>query len=144
MPESGGERREYPAGQGPFFDGGAKIVGGVETWYGRCVSTGDRGEFYAIVVESQTALARMFPGLVSRDGDGYRIDVAREREYTATLAGVIVQRYGGLLGICATPGGPNDEVGVKNSNGYSEQYDVVVSNGKIWANKTVKCRPARF
>lgn len=49
------------------------------------------------------------------------------------------------MGLCATSGGPPDEVGVKNSNGFNEQYDVVLgSTQQPWTNHTVTCRPSRF
>jgi hypothetical protein len=145
MPESGGERVEWPRDRGPFLEGNAKLTAdGKETWYGKCVQTTDRGEFYNVVVASQKALAASRGDLVLRDGDGYRIDLSRSGEYVVALSSKIVQMYGPLIGVCATPGGPEDEIGIKNTNSSSEQYDVVVSNGKIWANKTVRCAPARF
>ena len=50
-----------------------------------------------------------------------------------------------LLGVCATRGGPEDEVGVKNTNDFSEQYDIHLSTGRIrYSGQTVTCKPARF
>ena len=49
------------------------------------------------------------------------------------------------MGLCATSGGPPDEVGVKNSNDFNEQYDIVLgSTQQPWTNHTVTCRPSRF
>ena len=61
--------------------------------------------------------------------------------YVQGVAQVLEQRYG----LCARQGGPEDEVGVKNSNSFSEQYDILFGNGTIRHNGyTVTCRPARF
>lgn len=65
-----------------------------------------------------------------RDEDGFVQAVARALEQT---------------GLCARQGGPADEVGVKNSNSFSEQYDIVFGNGTVRSGGyTVTCRPARF
>lgn len=48
-------------------------------------------------------------------------------------------------GFCAQPGGPRDEVAVKVTNGWNDQYDIVLgSTGEPWTHYTVTCRPARF
>ena len=52
------------------------------------------------------------------------------------------QRYG----LCARPGSPvEDEVAVKSSNSFSEQFDIILSNHRVNVfGYTVTCRPARF
>jgi hypothetical protein len=68
----------------------------------------------------------------------------RPKDDNAYIQGVakILERD---FGYCAKQGGPEDEVGVKNSNGFSEQYDILLSNGRIRRfGYTVTCRPARF
>ena len=70
-------------------------------------------------------------------------DGDRPKDQVAYIQGVaaILQRNG----YCATPGGPEDEVAVKNSNSFSEQYDILLANGRIrHGGYTVTCRPARF
>lgn len=57
-----------------------------------------------------------------------------------------------LLGYCAVRGGPDDEIGLKRENGWSEQFDVLVGpwpagtpgNRIPAAYHTVSCVPARF
>ena len=71
--------------------------------------------------------------------DGQR--VRDEDAYVQAVARILEQRFG----LCAKQGGPSDEVGVKNSNSFSEQYDIVLGNGNARpAGQTVTCRPARF
>jgi hypothetical protein len=48
-------------------------------------------------------------------------------------------------GYCAVRGGPVDEVGVKRSNDYSEQFDILLGSGHVrFGAFTVRCEPARF
>jgi len=47
--------------------------------------------------------------------------------------------------LCCKPGRPEDEIGVKADNSFSEQYDIVFGSGFLRNNGyTVTCRPARF
>jgi len=49
------------------------------------------------------------------------------------------------FGLCAEQGGPPDEVAVKITNDWHDQYDIVIgSNFTAWTNYTVTCRPTRF
>jgi hypothetical protein len=67
--------------------------------------------------------------------------VPNEDAFVAAVARMLEQRFG----LCATPGGPADEVGVKNNNNFSEQYDIVFGNGTVrTGGYAVTCRPARF
>jgi hypothetical protein len=62
-------------------------------------------------------------------------------EYVQSVAKILERDFG----YCSRQGGPEDEIGVKNSNGFSEQYDILLSNGRIRRfGYTVTCRPARF
>lgn len=73
----------------------------------------------------------LFNGNRPKDGNAYVRGVAE-----------ILQRD---FGVCAKQGGPEDEVAVKNSNGFSEQYDILLGSGPIRRHGyTVTCRPARF
>jgi hypothetical protein len=53
-------------------------------------------------------------------------------------------------GLCCTQGPPHEEIGVKDSNNFSEQYDIVLGNpvdGEGFVNPhgyVLTCRPARF
>jgi len=49
------------------------------------------------------------------------------------------------MGFCAAQGGPADEVAVKVTNEWNDQYDIVLgSTGEPWIDYTVTCRPSRF
>ena len=49
------------------------------------------------------------------------------------------------MGLCAAVGPPPDEVAVKDSNDFSEQYDIVLgSTQEPWTAHAATCRPARF
>ncbi len=75
------------------------------------------------------------PGLVVGDL------VPNEGAFVAAVARTLTQRFG----LCATPGGPADEVGVKSNNNFSEQFDIVFGSGTVrTGGYTVTCRPARF
>ena len=107
--------------------------------FGCCVTEKHPGfrrtsPFDAVVDEVQLAEER--EGTVPRDRDG-RVD---EAAYTAEL----VRRLR-AKGLCATVGGPGDELGLKQSNGESFQYDVHFGNGRPRRGGYVAyCRPARF
>ena len=72
--------------------------------------------------------------------DGTRV-LDREA-YLAAVVRTIEERFGA----CSKPGQPGDEVGVKNQNGYSEQYDIYLSNGRVRipAGFVASCTPGRF
>jgi len=71
--------------------------------------------------------------------DGERI-LDREK-YQLGVAAIVERKYR----LCAIPGGPGDEIGVKNSNGFSEQYDIYQSSGRVrYPGYAVTCTPARF
>lgn len=62
-------------------------------------------------------------------------------DYVIEVAYVLQQRFG----VCAKPGPLDDEIAVKGSNDFSEQYDVLYSSGYVRLNGyEVTCRPARF
>ena len=102
--------------------------------YGCCKEERD-WEFGEIVEKAidriQTERPQLFNGDTVKDQDAYVRGVAE-----------ILQRD---FGVCSKQGGPEDEIAVKNSNGFSEQFDILLSNGKIRrGGYTVTCRPARF
>ncbi len=102
--------------------------------YGCCKEERD-WEFGEIVERAidkiQSERPQLFNGDTVRDHNAYVRGVAE-----------ILQRD---FGVCSKQGGPEDEVAVKNSNGFSEQFDILLSSGKIRRNGyTVTCRPARF
>jgi len=49
-----------------------------------------------------------------------------------------------VMGYCATNELLEDEVMVKNSNSFSESYDIVTSHGQPWTKYAAICRHARF
>jgi hypothetical protein len=98
-----------------------------------CCSKGG-ANLYAHAVEAAVEVVKRNPALVDSSGrvideDGYMGAVVAE-----------LQR----AGYCAVRGGPGDEVGVKLSNGMSEQYDVLLSNGMANSFLAATCKPSRF
>lgn len=103
--------------------------------YGCCTMhvSGD-GDFGAIVDRAQDILERDHPELLDRGR------VKSEEAYVEALA-----RQLQTMGVCAAVGGPGDEVAVKNSNGFNEQFDVVFSNmSPRRSGYVARCAPARF
>ena len=94
-----------------------------------------RGEFDNQVNQSIDILMGERPDL-------FRGEEVRDREaYVQGIARILEQRFR----VCAKPGQPGDEVAVKNSNSYNEQYDVYLSNGRVRRSGLVaSCQPARF
>lgn len=89
--------------------------------------------FLAQVESAQADVLRTRPDLF----DGGR--VRSEDAYVQEVARVLRTR-----GLCATQGGPKDEVAVKNSNNFNDQYDIVLGSGQTWTSYQVTCRPSRF
>ena len=65
--------------------------------------------------------------------------VRSEDAYVQEVARVLRTR-----GLCAAQGGPKDEVAVKSTNDFNDQYDIVLGSGQTWTSYQVTCRPARF
>jgi hypothetical protein len=102
--------------------------------YGCCREERTR-VFESQVDQAISELRRQRPDLF--DGDRVRDANA----YVQGVARVLEQRFG----LCARQGGPEDEVGVKSTNSFSEQYDILFGNGTVrTGGYTVTCRPARF
>ena len=89
--------------------------------------------FQAQVEAAQAEVLRTRPDLF--DGDRVRSEDA----YVQEVARVLRTR-----GLCAAQGGPKDEIAVKTTNDWNDQYDIVLGNGGIWTSYQVTCRPARF
>jgi len=67
--------------------------------------------------------------------------VLDEQRYMRGVASILEERFG----VCAKVGGPGDEVAVKTTNGWSEQYDILLGSLDIRPpSYEVTCRPARF
>jgi hypothetical protein len=49
-----------------------------------------------------------------------------------------------VSGYCATNEIIEDEVAIKNSNAFSEAYDIVTSKSEPWTKFSAICRPSRF
>ena len=89
--------------------------------------------FLLQVEAAQSDVRRTRPDLF--DGDRVRSEDA----YVQEVARVLRTR-----GLCAAQGGPKDEIAVKSSNDWNDQYDIVLGNGATWTSYQVTCRPARF
>ena len=89
--------------------------------------------FLGLVEAAQAEVLRTRPDLF----DGPR--VRSEDAYVQEVARVLRTR-----GLCASQGGPKDEVAVKNTNDWNDQYDIVLGTGEPWTSYQVTCRPARF
>ena len=89
------------------------------------------GYLWDVIQELQRTQPDLFRGQNIVDRERFMSAVARRTE----------EKYG----LCVKVGGPGDEVGVKSSNGFNEQYDIYESNGRIrYPGYAVTCRPARF
>lgn len=110
--------------------GGPEAPAGV---FGCCRQEADQafgGQVDAAIAQLQRDRPDLF--------DGNR--VLNAGAYVRGVASLLVQR-----GFCAQQGGPEDEVGIKSSNSFSEQYDILFGNGTVrTGGYTVTCRPARF
>ena len=89
--------------------------------------------FQAQVEAAQADVLRTRPDLF----EGGR--VRSEDAYVQEVARVLRTR-----GLCAAQGGPKDEVAVKSTNNWNDQYDIVLGSGQTWTSYQVTCRPARF
>jgi hypothetical protein len=89
--------------------------------------------FQAQVEAAQADVLRTRPDLF----DGNR--VRSEDAYVQEVARVLRTR-----GLCAAQGGPKDEIAVKTSNDWNDQYDIVLGSGQTWTSYQVTCRPSRF
>jgi hypothetical protein len=60
----------------------------------------------------------------------------------------VIRILGEKYGLCASRGKPKDEIGVKNTNAFNEQFDLITvgNDGNTYAvwSYTVTCTPARF
>jgi hypothetical protein len=93
----------------------------------------ETASFQAQVEAAQAVVLRTRPDLF----DGSR--VRSEDAYVQEVARVLKTQ-----GLCAAQGGPKDEVAVKTTNDWNDQYDIVLSSGQTWTSYQVTCRPARF
>lgn len=93
----------------------------------------EKPSFQAQVEAAQADVLRTRPDLF----DGGR--VRSEDAYVQEVARVLRTR-----GLCAAQGGPKDEVAVKSTNEWNDQYDIVLGSGQPWTSYQVTCRPARF
>lgn len=92
---------------------------------------------YHAEVEATVESVKTFPGMMHEDGR-----VVDEDRFMAAVIDVLR-----MHGYCATRGGPEDEVGVKLGNDWSEQFDLLVGKTvpRVPASyHTVSCIPARF
>ena len=99
-----------------------------------CCREESNSSFASQVEQAQATILATRPDLFNNGR------VIEDTAYTTAVAQELER-----MGLCATSGGPPDEVGVKNSNDSNEQYDVILgSTQQPWTNHTVTCRPARF
>jgi hypothetical protein len=92
--------------------------------------------FEADVVRAQAEVRRDHPELF--DGQGKIINPALYSGWVATT----LKSYG--LCAAAVGGDGTDEVGVKNTNDWNEQYDIVTGGRDPWTAYMVTCRPPLF
>ena len=103
--------------------------------YGCCRAEAGGGQWAPEIWDAINQLQREQPSLF--DGDR----VLDREKYQLGVARILEQKYG----VCAKPGAPGDEVAIKNSNDFSEQYDIYLSSARIrYPGYQVTCRPARF
>ncbi len=104
--------------------------------YGCCTKEGTaNGSWDAEVWDAINIVQREQPSLFNNQ------QVLDRVKYLEEVAKAVEKKYG----LCVKPGFPGDEVGVKTQNGFSEQYDIYESNGRVrYPGYQVTCRPARF
>ena len=98
--------------------------------------TDELGEFVELAIRDvQAQRPELFDG-----------DEIREEQNEDMVVELVARRLEQRFGLCAKPGSPvEDEVAVKNSNGFSEQFDIIFENDRVNIyGYTVTCRPARF
>jgi hypothetical protein len=109
---------------------------GPEGVYGCCtMHVSGNGRFGAQVEAAQIIAETDHPGLFDAAG--------RVRDEDAYVQAVAVELR--QMGLCAKQGGPSDELGVKDSNNWNEQYDIVLGN--MYPRRggfVARCVPARF
>ena len=125
MPECG-----QPAGDGT-------PAGDPPGVWGCCTKeAGNAAQFRSMISQAisraQTEKPALFSGDTVLDRPAYQLAVAQilERDFK----------------VCARPGVPGDEVAIKVTNDYSEQYDIYTQFLTTYnpPNYSVTCRPARF
>ena len=89
--------------------------------------------FQAQVEAAQAEVLRTRPDLFDAG------NVRSESSYVQEVARVLRTK-----GLCAAQGGPSDEIAVKSTNDWNDQYDIVLGSGQPWTSYQVTCRPARF
>jgi len=105
--------------------------------YGCCRNavSATRGDFRSQVNQAIDILMDEQPNIFRGE------EVLDRIAYVNGVARILEQRFR----LCAKPGQPGDEVGVKNANDYNEQYDIYLSNARVRRDGLVAtCQPARF
>jgi hypothetical protein len=85
------------------------------------------------------AIRKERPNLFISGGDGKQVKAQFYNEYVRGVADILRS-----WGFCAAQGEPEDEVAVKTTRDWNDQYDVLKGDGESWVAYTVTCRPARF
>jgi hypothetical protein len=106
--------------------------------WGCCTVVQDTTEnFRTMIGQAITTLKQEQPGLF-----GAGNTVLDEPAYSAGVARIVERDFK----VCAKPGGPHDEIAIKTTNSYSEQYDIYTQFGTAFnpPGYQVTCSPARF
>lgn len=109
---------------------------GPKQW-GCCSENEHTQKFQAQVRAAQERVAVLRPDLFTSPG---HVSEANNKPYAEAVAKILREEFG----LCATQGHPAEEVGVKDSNSFSEQYDLISGAGIVHLFQAVTCRPARF
>ena len=93
------------------------------------------GDFRSRVNQAIDALMGEQPGIFRGE------EVLDRVAYVNGVARILERNFR----VCAKAGVPGDEVGVKDAQNYNEQYDILLSNGRVRRDGLVAtCQPARF
>jgi hypothetical protein len=123
MPECG-----QPAGEG-------SPGGDPPGVYGCCTKEeGNPAQFRGIISQAIGKAQLEKPAIFSGD------TVLDRPAYVLAVAQILERDFG----VCAKPGVPGDEIAIKNTNAYSEQYDIYTQFQTTFTAYAVTCRPARF
>lgn len=100
--------------------------------------------FLPQLLDSIDTLKKEKPELFAYSGKGGKIVTITNPNLFLKNLVKILERDHGLCAAHHVRGLPNDEISIKSSNDFNEQYDLITGSSQLWWNYTVSCRPPVF